>query len=156
MIQADTTTNEKTNVLFDPDASQNNNKNHLSEILVLWSQLDANGHVNNGTYQFYFDEARTQALGDEGFSISAMRASSIGPVIQKADLHYMKPMSHPEVAIIETSFGDLKGFRGKVFQTIRRKSDSEKVCDAIFYALFFDFKKKRPWKLPIEFIQKYS
>lgn len=145
-----------TKLLFNPEIAKNAKTNHTTEIPVLWSQLDANGHVNNGTYQFYLDEARMQALEEEGFSISLMRESNIGPVIQKVEIKYSKPVQHPETVLIETTFSEIKGFRGKVHQTIRRKSDNEKVCEATFDALFFDFTKNRPWKLPEVIRNKYT
>lgn len=143
-------------LLFNPEIAKNANTKHSTEIPVLWSQLDANGHVNNGTYQFYLDEARMQALEEEGFSISLMRDANIGPVMLKAEIKYSKPIQHPETVLIETIFSEMKGFRGKVLQTIRRKSDNEKVCEATFDALFFDFSKNRPWKLPEGIRDKYT
>ncbi len=128
----------------------------LSEIQVLWSQMDSNGHVNNGVYQFYFDEARMQALENEGFSLAEMRAKKIGPVIYKAELEYSKPVSHPDTVAIETSFGELSKAKGKVFQTMKRMSDGAVVCKAVFHSLFFDFEKQRPWKLPDSFIEKWN
>lgn len=129
---------------------------HTTELPVLWSQMDANGHVNNGIYQFYFDEARMIALEEEGFSIVSMRENQIGPVIYKAEIEYAKPLSHPETAIIETTFASVSKFRGTVIQNLYRKSDLELVCKAKFYALFFDFKINRPWRIPDFFIEKYK
>lgn len=143
------------NIFYNLETLSQSGKVHKTEIPVLWSQMDANGHVNNGTYQHYLDEARMRALEEEGFSIAKMREASIGPVIQKAEITYSKPISHPETVEIETRFSEIKGFRGKVTQTIFRKSDYEKVCVAVFDALFFDFSKNRPWKVPKEFSEKY-
>jgi YbgC/YbaW family acyl-CoA thioester hydrolase len=129
---------------------------HTMELPVLWSQMDANGHVNNGVYQFFFDEARMVALEEEGFSIAEMRENQIGPVIYRAELEYSKPLTHPNTAIIETTFGAISKARGQVIQTLYRKSDHELVCKAIFHALFFDFKINRPWKMPDYFVEKYK
>ncbi|WCL50055.1 acyl-CoA thioesterase [Leptospira sp. GIMC2001] len=154
-LEKDDKTQVENPILFNPDPKLQSITNHITEIRVLWSQLDSNGHVNNGNYQFYLDEARIQALEEEGFMIAAMRAANVGPVIQKAEIIYSKPLGHPETVRVETTFAQFKGFRGKVIQTIWRKSDSELVCKAVFDALFFDFDKRRPWKMPEEFGSKY-
>ncbi|TGN14506.1 acyl-CoA thioesterase [Leptospira ilyithenensis] len=132
------------------------NSPFVSELSVLWSDMDSNGHVNNGVYQFYFDEARMQALEEEGFSLAKMREEKVGPVMYKAELSYNKPLSHPDKIRIETTFGDVTKTRGKVFQTMRRVSDGELVCQAVFHTIFFNFNTNRPWKLPDWFIEKYS
>ncbi|TGL62454.1 acyl-CoA thioesterase [Leptospira jelokensis] len=121
---------------------------HTTEIPVLWSHLDANGHVNNGVYQSYFDEARMQALESIGFSIREMRENLVGPVVMKAELNYHKALNHPESVRIETGFRDMTQIRGTVVQTMYRVSDGALVCEAFFSAIFFDFAKKRPWKIP--------
>lgn len=136
--------------------TQTNISLHKTEIPVLWSQMDANGHVNNGIFQFYFDEARMVALEAEGFSIAEMRANQIGPVIHKAEIEYHKPLTHPNTAIVETTFGEASKARGKVYQNIYRSTDGALVCKAVFQALFFDFKINRPWRLPDFFVNKYS
>ncbi|XDD48514.1 acyl-CoA thioesterase [Leptospira sp. WS39.C2] len=121
---------------------------HIAEIPVLWSHLDANGHVNNGVYQSYLDEARMQALESVGFSIREMRENLVGPVVMKAELTYHKPLHHPDSVRIETGFRDMTAVRGTVLQNMYRISDGALVCAAIFSAIFYDFARKRPWKIP--------
>ncbi len=127
-----------------------------TEIPILWSQMDANGHVGNGTYQFIFDEARMRALEHAGFSIAQLRKDEIGPVMLKAELTYHKPVSHPDSVRIDTDFGDGNKIKGKIFQNMYRVSDGQLVCEAIFLAIFFDFKKSRPMKLPDFFVSRFS
>ncbi len=127
---------------------------HSTTLPILWSQMDANGHVNNGTYQYLFDEARMQALDHVGFSVAKLRSESIGPVVLKAELTYHKPVSHPDSVRIETGFGDGNKIKGKVMQNMYRVSDGALVCEAVFLALFFDFKKGRPMKLPDFFLNQ--
>ncbi|MGV3666411.1 MAG: acyl-CoA thioesterase [Leptospira bouyouniensis] len=129
---------------------------HTAEIPVLWSHLDANGHVNNGVYQSYFDEARMQALESIGFSIREMRENLVGPVVLKAELTYHKPLGHPDVVRIETGFRDMTAVRGTVVQTMFRSSDGVLVCEANFSAIFFDFAKKRPWKIPKQYFDNLA
>ncbi|GBF44180.1 acyl-CoA thioester hydrolase, YbgC/YbaW family [Leptospira ellinghausenii] len=129
---------------------------HTTEIPVLWSHLDANGHVNNGVYQSYLDEARMQALEKIGFSIREMRENLVGPVVLKAELNYHKPLNHPDSVRIETGFRDMTAVRGTVVQNMYRVSDGVLVCEAIFSAIFFDFAKKRPWKIPKHFFDQLT
>ncbi|MDF3819911.1 acyl-CoA thioesterase [Leptospira sp. 96542] len=123
-------------------------KTHTTKLPVLWTQMDSNGHVSNGTYQFFMDEARMQALEDLGFSIQTMRTQGIGPVVLEANLKYNKPLSHPDSVLVETYFESETQIRSFVIQNMYRSSDGELVCAAKFSAIFYDFAKKRPWKLP--------
>ncbi len=120
------------------------------EIPVLWSQLDSNGHVNNGVYQFYFDEARMRALEDKGFSLNEMRKDKIGPVMFRSELDYKKQLHHPDTVIIKTWMKEMEKARGILIQDLYRKSDGELVCHAEFHCIFMDFNKNRPWKIPEE------
>ncbi|HNI90957.1 MAG TPA: acyl-CoA thioesterase, partial [Leptospiraceae bacterium] len=61
---------------------------HQTEIPVLWSHLDSNHHVNNAIFQFYFDEARMQALESTGFNLAELRKINVGPVIYKSEIEY--------------------------------------------------------------------
>ncbi|HMV45616.1 MAG TPA: acyl-CoA thioesterase [Leptospiraceae bacterium] len=123
---------------------------HQTEIPVLWSHLDSNHHVNNAIFQFYFDEARMQALESTGFNLAELRKINVGPVIYKSEIEYKKPLYHPETAIIQTWFEGLEKVRGITCQNLYRKSDGELVCKARFYSIFFDLEKDKPWKIPLE------
>lgn len=118
------------------------------EIPVLWSQLDSNGHVNNGVYQFYFDEARMKALEERGFALSEMRKEKIGPVMYRSELDYKKQLHHPDTVLIKTYIKKMEKARGVMVQELYRKSDGELVCYAEFHCIFMDFAKNRPWKIP--------
>lgn len=42
------------------------------ELPVHWSDLDANGHLNNGRYQSYLDEARMHAFDAAGMGLASV------------------------------------------------------------------------------------
>ncbi|HXV11076.1 MAG TPA: thioesterase family protein [Burkholderiales bacterium] len=76
-------------------------------LAIRWSDMDANGHVNNAAFFTYFEQTRIEWLQ----SIAAQTtADGHGPVVKKASCTYFLPVSHP--AMLE-----LKLFVGKPGRT---------------------------------------
>lgn len=42
-------------------------KEHSTQIVIRWDELDPNDHVNNKNFQGYLDEARMRAMRGLGF-----------------------------------------------------------------------------------------
>lgn len=62
------------------------------QLNVRWSDMDANGHVNNAAFFTYFEQTRIEWLQ----SIAAQTTpDGHGPVVKKAGCTYMLPVSHP-------------------------------------------------------------
>ncbi|MBR33701.1 MAG: acyl-CoA thioester hydrolase [Spirochaetaceae bacterium] len=123
---------------------------------VLWSDLDANGHLNNGRYQSYLDEARMQAFDSAGMGVAVMRAKSQGPVIYEANLRYRCPVEHPESLTILTWLESTNRSRGLIRQEIYRVSDQRLACEASFQGIFMDFQRGRPINFPESFLDAFG
>ncbi|TGK32380.1 acyl-CoA thioesterase [Leptospira gomenensis] len=131
-------------------------KSFTHTVKVRWVDLDENGHVNNGVYQSYFDEARRAAFAETDLSLNDLRSRNIGPVILKAELEYKAELKYPETARLVTRFEAYKGSRVLTIQDLYRESDGALVCSAKFYALFMDLKRMRPYKVSEEEANKLS
>ncbi|XDD49760.1 acyl-CoA thioesterase [Leptospira sp. WS92.C1] len=125
-------------------------------VKVRWVDLDENGHVNNGVYQSYFDEARRAAFDESGLSLNELRKRNVGPVILKAELEYKAELKYPETTKLTTRFEPKKGSRVSVIQELYRESDGVLVCSATFYGLFMDLKRMRPYKITDEEASKLA
>jgi acyl-CoA thioester hydrolase len=69
---------------------------------VRWSDLDANGHVNNATYFTYFEQARVEWL----HSLAAQTtAEGYGPVVKKTSCTYLRPIPHPATIEVKLYVG---------------------------------------------------
>ena len=128
----------------------------LCTLPVLWCDLDANGHLNNGRYQSYLDEARMQAFDHAGLGVATMRANNQGPVIYEATLRYRSPVEHPESLTILTWLDSTNRSRGNVKQEIYRASDQCLVCEASFKGIFMDFNRGRPINFPERFLDAFG
>ncbi|MBM9575856.1 acyl-CoA thioesterase [Leptospira sp. 201903070] len=124
-----------------------------SEIRVLWSQCDPNGHLNVGNFQVFLHEGRMVALEEAGLSYSKMKEENIGPMILRSETDYKAEIRYPESILVTTSFGEFQGSRCKIFQKLIRKSDGKVACDSLSICILFDFAKKRPWKYPEELLK---
>lgn len=59
---------------------------------VRWSDMDANGHVNNAAFFTYFEQTRIEWLQ----SIAAQTTpDGHGPVVKKTSCTYLLPVSYP-------------------------------------------------------------
>lgn len=93
------------------------------------SDLDVNGHVNNGTYQSFFEEARIEAMpllkeADERLAGDFE--------IARCELEFRKELKYPDEAIVATEL--LTDERGRFLsQEILRGSDSAVVTQGRFY-----------------------
>ncbi|MGJ4787390.1 acyl-CoA thioesterase [Leptospira koniambonensis] len=101
------------------------------------SDIDVNGHVNNGTYQSYFEEARIktfQLLKEEGETI----LSSDRLVVRQCEIEYKAELKYPEDAIVTTDILHSDPESTEIMQEIFRASDSVLVCKAKFVLSLFD------------------
>lgn len=125
-----------------------------SEIKVRWSEMDANGHVNNSVYMQYFDQARIEAFADAGFGAEVLREKNIGPVIYSAEVDYKKELKHPDSVRILTQFTDVQKSRGTVLQKMFSARTGDLISSARFKGVFMDFQRKRPVPFPEEFLRR--
>lgn len=98
-------------------------------VRVRRSDLDVNGHVNNGTYQSYFEEARIEAMP---LLKAADQPLSGDFEIARCELEFRKELKYPDEAIVTTEL--LTDERGRFLsQEILRASDSALVTQGRFY-----------------------
>ena len=63
------------------------------QIAVRWSDMDANGHVNNALYFTYFEQARIDWLERVGMQDTA---EGEGPVVVQTSCNFTRPIPYPE------------------------------------------------------------
>jgi acyl-CoA thioester hydrolase len=77
------------------------NKHYVHEkiVTIAWGDMDALGHVNNGRYFDYFQEARIEWLQDLGIGLTG----AIGPVVIHVAATFLKPVVYPATVILRSS-----------------------------------------------------
>jgi len=64
---------------------------HQKTFAIAWGDMDALGHVNNGRYFDYFQEARIQWLAENNFDMQ----QGTGPVVIHIACTFLKPVIYP-------------------------------------------------------------
>jgi acyl-CoA thioester hydrolase len=64
---------------------------HEKTFTIAWGDMDALGHVNNGRYFDYFQEARIEWLSDMNIGMTGSK----GPVVIHVACTFLKPVVYP-------------------------------------------------------------
>jgi acyl-CoA thioester hydrolase len=70
-----------------------------NEIGVLWSDLDALGHVNNARYFTWFEETRLAYFRTVGFDLTA--DALVKPVLASTSIDYLRSVCWPDTVRVE-------------------------------------------------------
>lgn len=76
---------------------------------VLWSQIDANGHLRHSAYSDLCTQARSNMMKQVGFSMQEFAKYKIGPILFKEETIYFKEIRMDEevyVKVLMTKFND--------------------------------------------------
>ncbi|WP_019215828.1 acyl-CoA thioesterase [Legionella tunisiensis] len=76
---------------------------HHKTFAIEWGDMDALGHVNNGRYFDYFQQARIEWLD----SLNLDMKQSIGPVVIHVACTFLKPIVYPATLTIKSSVHNL-------------------------------------------------
>lgn len=74
---------------------------------VLWSQIDANGHLRHSAYSDLCTQARSNMMKQVGFSMQEFSKHKIGPILFKEETIYFKEVRIDEevyVKVLMTKF----------------------------------------------------
>ncbi|MFW2570083.1 MULTISPECIES: acyl-CoA thioesterase [Legionella] len=76
---------------------------HQKTFAIEWGDMDALGHVNNGRYFDYFQQARIEWLE----SLSLDMKQQVGPVVIHVACTFLKPIVYPATLTIKSSVHNL-------------------------------------------------
>ncbi|EPG74191.1 acyl-CoA thioester hydrolase, YbgC/YbaW family [Leptospira fainei serovar Hurstbridge str. BUT 6] len=122
-----------------------NLRTHVFDVQVRRVDLDANGHVNNGTYQSYFEEARIAAISesDEDW-FSGNNSEKLPSPFGSVSLEYKAELRHPNSARIVTFLPQSKTAKFEIVQEMYRQSDNVLVAVARFRSVDPEKKSRSP------------
>ncbi|GGI86755.1 acyl-CoA thioesterase [Legionella impletisoli] len=72
---------------------------HEKTFTIAWGDMDALGHVNNGKYFDYFQEARIEWLQSLNFDLKQDK----GPVVVHVACTFLKPVVYPATLTIKSN-----------------------------------------------------
>jgi acyl-CoA thioester hydrolase len=73
---------------------------HAYACPIRWSDMDAYGHVNNGAFVTYLEEARVDAFFRRGAE-QGLTGLEGGVVIRRHEIDYLKPVHYTDLLRIE-------------------------------------------------------
>ena len=103
--------------------------------------LDTFGHVNNATYLTLLEEARWELITQNGYGLSYIRETGLGPTILEINLKFLKELRLREAIIIESKMLSYEGKIGKMVQTMVR--NGETCCIAEFTVGLFNVRERK-------------
>ncbi|KEI35986.1 hypothetical protein FRA_24c00710 [Francisella sp. W12-1067] len=117
-------------------------------INIRWSDTDKNGHVNNGKYFDYFEEARTQWVYAFKKLINWGIENSIQFVVAEQSCKYMYPLLHPNTIEV-TQYVSRIGAASIEFKYEIRILGSDRIVTTAYSKLAcYNLKTARLEKIP--------
>ena len=103
--------------------------------------LDTFGHVNNATYLTLMEEARWELITQNGYGLSYIKESALGPTILEINIKFQKELRLREEIVVESSMVSYEGKIGKMVQKMLR--NGELCCIAEFTVGLFSVKERK-------------
>lgn len=110
-------------------------------LIIREQHLDTFGHVNNATYLTLFEEARWELITQNGYDLSYIRETGLGPTILEINIKFMKELRLRQEIMIESKMISYDGKIGKIIQTMLR--NSEPCCVAEFTVGLFSLQERK-------------
>ncbi|HSY61224.1 MAG TPA: acyl-CoA thioesterase [Cytophaga sp.] len=110
-------------------------------LMLREQHLDTFGHVNNATYLTLFEEARWELITQNGYGLSYIRETGLGPTILEINIKFMKELRLRQEIVIESRMVSYEGKIGKLTQTMIR--NGEPCCVAEFTVGLFSVKERK-------------
>ena len=112
------------------------------EVVIKEHHLDTFGHVNNATYLQLYEEARWELITQNGYGLSKVMETKMGPVILEINVRFIKELRLREVVQIHSQ---TKEYDSKVGIIKQWMTDSKgNVCSEIELKFgLFDTKNRK-------------
>jgi len=112
------------------------------ELTIKEYHLDTFGHVNNAVYLQLYEEARWQFITDNGYGLSKIKSTGLGPVILEINIRFMKELRLREKIVIHSQTTEYSGKNGTIKQWIT--NDEGRTCSVVEMKIsLFDTAKRK-------------
>ncbi len=121
-------------------------------IPIRWGDMDAMGHLNNGSYFRYLETARIDWMHGIGCRPTP---TSEGPVILNAFCNFYKQLEYPGNVRIRMYVSDVKDKTFETWATLARETEPELICaEGGATTVWVDFPKQKSVPMPAWMRQK--
>tara|TARA_Y100000588_G_scaffold245438_1_gene259788 strand:+ start:1251 stop:1652 length:402 start_codon:yes stop_codon:yes gene_type:complete len=115
---------------------------HQKSFAIAWGDMDALGHVNNGKYFDYFQEARIEWLQTLNLNLK----QSSGPVVVHVSATFHKPVIYPAILNLASSLQTLGHSSITLHHTL--KQDEKLMTEGISKIVWVDYNTNKSISLP--------
>jgi acyl-CoA thioester hydrolase len=116
-------------------------------VSVLWSDLDAYGHVNNAVFFRWFEQARMSYLEQCGM-LQTYERNRIGAILHSTSCRFRAPVFHPDEIEIGTRVTEVGADRFTMAYTARATGRDEVVGEGTAVVVCFDYAQGQKAPLP--------
>src|SRR6516162_4093133 len=108
-------------------------------IIIKEVYLDTFGHMNNAVYLTLFEEARWELITKNGYGVSKIIETGLGPTIIEINLKYLKELRLRDEVIIESRLISYESKIGRIRQDMVRAG--QVCCSGEFVFGLFNLKE---------------
>lgn len=112
---------------------------HITEIRVRGYHLDVFGHVNNGRYLEFLEEARW-AIFDNKVNLEDLARSGFMFTVVNININYRSPALLHDVLVIESALSTMGNHSAVIHQHVKNKKTGKTVVDADVTFVMFNAK----------------
>ena|SRR5687768_5625535 len=116
-------------------------------VTVLWSDLDAYGHVNNAVLFRYFEQARMEFLARCGF-IESYEKHKIGAILHSTSCRFRRPIFHPDTVEVGTRVTDVGEDRCSMQYLARSTAQNDVVAEGTAIVVSYDYQSGVKTRIP--------
>lgn len=117
---------------------------HQKVFSIEWGDMDALGHVNNGRYFDYFQQARIEWL--ESINLGLQQGQGTGPVVIHVGCTFLKPIIYPATLKLTSSLHSLGRSSMVIDHDIYQ--DDELMTQGTSKIVWVDYNKNQSVPLP--------
>ena len=123
---------------------------YSTPIRVLWSDMDALGHVNHAKYITYFEMARCEFFLQHDIVV---RNAPEGPVVAQAECRYRRAVSYPATVRVYLRATSIRQSAFRMEYAVYNEETSELAADGETLIIWTNYAEGRRAPLPAAWIE---
>ena len=123
-----------------------------TDIPVRITDINYGGHLGNDSVLALIHEARVRFLKEQGYT--ELDICGAGLIQSDAVIVFKSEAFYGDIITIEVAVGEFSSTGCDFFYLMKNQSTGREVARAKTGIVFFDYKKKKPVKVPNEFLQR--
>lgn len=117
---------------------------HSVDIQIRFTDMDTNGHINNGIYHTYYD------LGRMGFFKEVLKEKTSNSIIAQVNTTYVKPLYLNDIICVKNKVVRWGNSSFDMLQAIFKKDGDSLVLANFNVTTFVHIENEKPSPVPVE------